>query len=195
MTQRFFQIAFTPTVSELQQETYGRSQAVASETLESDELRPREREFIALRDSFYLGSVGETGWPYVQHRGGPAGFLKVIDAHTLAFADFQGNRQLVTAANTRTDPRVSLFLMDYAGRRRLKILGRTTFVSAADDPELVAAVADPAYDAVIERVAKIHVEAYDWNCPQHITQRFSAAEVDAHVATLRKRIQELETFG
>lgn len=193
MPRRFFELTMTPGVTELQRRTYGRSHAPQEPTGEPDRLTRREVEFLAERDSFYLGTSGEDGHPYVQHRGGPAGFLHVLDDRTLAFADFRGNRQLLSAGNVEHDPRVSLFLMDYPGRRRLKILGRATFLDACDAPALAAQVTHPEYDSIVERVVRIEVEAFDWNCPQHITQRFTAAEVEAVVGPLRERIAELET--
>ncbi|MFL6710959.1 MAG: pyridoxamine 5'-phosphate oxidase family protein, partial [Massilia sp.] len=126
---------------------------------------------------FFMASVGETGWPYVQHRGGPRGFLKVIDAATLAFADFRGNGQYVSTGNLDNDGRTMLILMDFARRIRLKIWGRAKMVDAKDDAELVAKVKMDGYRARVERVCVITVEALDFNCPQHIVQRFSQDEL------------------
>jgi predicted pyridoxine 5'-phosphate oxidase superfamily flavin-nucleotide-binding protein len=154
-------------------------------------LGPREAAFIALRDSFYMASVSETGWPYVQHRGGPPGFLRVLDDRTLGFADFKGNRQYVSVGNLSGDDRVSLIFMDYAKRTRLKLLGRAQRVEL-NQVELLAKLALPGYPAQLERGFLIRVEAFDWNCPQHITPRFTAAEVEAATAPLRQRIAELE---
>ena len=157
-------------------------------------LGPQEAYFLAAADSSFLASVGETGWPYVQHRGGPAGFLKVVSPTRIAYADFRGNRQYVSTGNVSRDGRVSLIVMDYAHRQRLKLLGRMRFESVADaDPELVRAVELPDYRARVERVAVIDVEAFDWNCPQHITQRFTAEEVAAASRPLHERIDELES--
>jgi predicted pyridoxine 5'-phosphate oxidase superfamily flavin-nucleotide-binding protein len=144
------------------------------------ELGAREAAFVAARDSFYLATVSETGWPYLQHRGGPPGFLKVVDPSTLAFADFGGNRQFVSVGNAATNDRVSLFLMDYAHQMRLKVLGRMRMFDLGEaPPEVVFEVELPGYPARIERVAIIEVAAFDWNCPQHITPRFTAAELAA----------------
>jgi predicted pyridoxine 5'-phosphate oxidase superfamily flavin-nucleotide-binding protein len=144
------------------------------------ELGAREAAFVAARDSFYLATVSETGWPYLQHRGGPPGFLKVIGPSTLAFADFGGNRQFVSVGNAATNDRVSLFLMDYAHQLRLKVLGRMRMFDLGEaPPEVVFEVELPGYPARIERVAIIEVAAFDWNCPQHITPRFTAAELAA----------------
>jgi predicted pyridoxine 5'-phosphate oxidase superfamily flavin-nucleotide-binding protein len=157
-------------------------------------LGPRESEFLAAADSFYLGTVGETGWPYVQHRGGPAGFLKVRSATQLAFADFRGNLQYVSAGNVAHDDRAALFVMDYVNRERLKLLGHMRFVDVRDaDPELVAAVTLPGYRAKVERVATFDIAAFDWNCPQHITQRFTLQQVEAATQKLRDRISALES--
>jgi predicted pyridoxine 5'-phosphate oxidase superfamily flavin-nucleotide-binding protein len=128
----------------------------------------------------------------VQHRGGPKGFLRVLDGRTLAFADFRGNRQLLTAGNVAADPRVSLFLMDYPGRRRLKVLGRATFLARDDATDLAARVAVTGTRARVERVVRIDVEAFDWNCPQNITPRFTAEEVEDVTESLRARVAELE---
>ncbi len=155
----------------------------------NDRLGPAEAAFITARDGFYLGSVTETGWPYVQFRGGPKGFLQVLDETTFGFADFRGNRQQLTAGNVSIDDRVSLFLMDYARRRRLKILGRLRFV---DDPERIARLQVPGYAARVQRAALVEIAAFDWNCPQHIPVRFTEAEVSAAAAPLHARIAELD---
>jgi predicted pyridoxine 5'-phosphate oxidase superfamily flavin-nucleotide-binding protein len=157
------------------------------------ELTDREAAFVAARDSFYLATVSETGWPYVQHRGGTPGFLKVIDSRTLAFADFGGNRQFVSVGNAAANDRVALLLMDYGQQLRLKLLGRMRMHDLGDaPPELVFEVELPDYRARIERVAVITVEAFDWNCPQHITPRFTEAEVRKSVQSLLDRIAALE---
>jgi predicted pyridoxine 5'-phosphate oxidase superfamily flavin-nucleotide-binding protein len=169
----FGEIAFTPAVRALQardgsREVYARMEhnAGPDEGLSAD-----EAEFLGRADSFYLATVSETGWPYVQHRGGPQGFLKVLSPTRLAFADFRGNRQLVSVGNASHNDRASLIVVDYANRLRLKIFGRLRFQDLAADPALAQAVALPGYRARPERVAIIDVEAFDWNCPQHITPR------------------------
>lgn len=159
---------------------------------EFDRFTPNEVAFIAARDSFYMASVSETGWPYVQHRGGPAGFLKVIDDRTLAFADYRGNRQYISLGNLSADSRVSLILMDYAGRQRLKVYARVEVVATDADPELAAKVATPGYRAAPERIMVLRLEAFDWNCPQHITPRFTQAEISVAVQPLHRRIEALE---
>jgi len=191
MPRRFLDLVVTPSVAREQRRAYGVAHAVGDDAA-PEPLGPDEAAFLAARDSFYLASVSETGWPYVQHRGGPRGFLRVLDPLTLAFADVRGNRQLVTAGNVAHDSRVALLLMDYPARRRLKILGRATFTDAARDPALAASLARADGRARVERVVRIAVEAWDWNCPQHITPRYTVDEVEALVAPLRAKIVELE---
>jgi predicted pyridoxine 5'-phosphate oxidase superfamily flavin-nucleotide-binding protein len=166
---------------------YARSEGEAG----SAELGAEEVDFIARRDTFYLASVSETGWPYVQHRGGPAGFLKVLSSTSLGFADYRGNRQYVSVGNLLKNDRVAVILMDYPNRARLKILGHARVV-AADESELLDTLKTPDYRARVERGMVIEVAAYDWNCPQHITPRFTEAEVETAVAPLRRRLAELE---
>jgi predicted pyridoxine 5'-phosphate oxidase superfamily flavin-nucleotide-binding protein len=163
---------------------------------EMDRLTPREIDFIAERDSFYMASVSEDGWPYVQHRGGPAGFLRHIAGNRIGFVDYVGNRQYLSTANLAADDRVSLFLMDYPNRRRLKLIGHA---HASDDPADVAALMAPDYPAQAERAFLIDVIGFDWNCPQHITPRFTEAEIRRgtqplidEIQQLRARVAELE---
>lgn len=157
-----------------------------------DRFDDRERAFIADRDSFYIASTSETGWPYVQHRGGPRGFLKVLDDRTLAFADYRGNRQYLSLGNINADGRVCLFLMDYARRARLKVFAKAEALAPETDPALTAAVAVPGYKAVIERVFRLTLEAFDWNCSQHITPRFTEEEIAIAVAPLQERLARAE---
>lgn len=193
---RFAEIAFTPAVQALQtldgsRKQYARVQAEAGPNAQ---LGTREAAFLSRADSFYLATVSETGWPYVQHRGGPRGFLKVISPTRLGFADFRGNRQFISAGNVARDDRAALIIVDYARRERLKLLGHLRFTAIADaDPALVQSLALPAYPARMERIASFDVEAFDWNCPQHITERFTLEEVERAAAPLRERIAELET--
>lgn len=161
-----------------------------------DVLTDREIEFIAARDSFYMASVSEDGWPYIQHRGGPAGFLRRIAGNRIGFADYRGNRQYLSAANLAADDRVSLFLMDYPNRRRLKLIGHA---HGSDDPAEVASLMVPDYAAVPERAFVIDVTGFDWNCPQHILPRFNEAEIRRATQPLldeldrmRARVAELE---
>jgi predicted pyridoxine 5'-phosphate oxidase superfamily flavin-nucleotide-binding protein len=194
MAHQFLNTFLTEPVLGQQEASYGRSQRVPP-TAASDELGAGEAEFIGQRDSFYIASVNPDGWPYIQHRGGPAGFLKVLDAHTLAFADFSGNRQLLTAGHVTANDRVALFLMDYPNRERLKIIGHAEVMAAQADPALAAALAPSGASArTVERVFKIRVTGFDWNCPKYITPRFTAEQVSAAVAPLHRRIAELETL-
>jgi predicted pyridoxine 5'-phosphate oxidase superfamily flavin-nucleotide-binding protein len=157
-----------------------------------DAFTPNEAAFIAARDSFYMATVSESGWPYVQHRGGPAGFLRVLDETTLAFAEYRGNRQYISVGNLAADDRAALILVDYAGRQRLKIYAHVEALDADADPALAGRVADPGYRAKVERIIRLRLVAFDWNCPQHITPRFTEAEIAAAVAPLRERLAMLE---
>jgi predicted pyridoxine 5'-phosphate oxidase superfamily flavin-nucleotide-binding protein len=179
MGHKFAEIAFTPNVKAIQEALGSRRSYARMEAGEDSHhaLGPREAAFIAERDSFYLATVSETGWPYVQHRGGPKGFVRVLDDETLGFADFRGNRQYVSVGNLVADDRVSLFFMDYPNRTRLKLLGHAREV-APDEAEILEALALPDYDARVERGILIRVEAFDWNCPQHITPRFTVEEIE-----------------
>ena len=179
MTRAFFDIAFTENVKGLQARMGSRDACDLGDLAPAGEpaLGAHEIAFIGARDSFYLGTVGETGWPYVQHRGGPAGFLKVLDARTIGFADFTGNRQYLSAGNLAGDGRVSLFLMDYPNQARLKILGRARVVDEEGEPELLARLDNPRYRARVERGVVIRVAGFDWNCPKHITPRYTEEEV------------------
>jgi predicted pyridoxine 5'-phosphate oxidase superfamily flavin-nucleotide-binding protein len=159
---------------------------------EFDRFTTNEGQFIAARDSFYMATVSETGWPYIQHRGGPAGFLKLIDDRTLAFADYRGNRQYISVGNLAANDRVALILMDYAGRRRLKIYAHVEAVALDADPALVERVVDPGYKAKPERVLLLHLASFDWNCPQHITPRFTEAEIGQALAPLHDRLADLQ---
>jgi predicted pyridoxine 5'-phosphate oxidase superfamily flavin-nucleotide-binding protein len=179
MTHRFAELTFTPSVRATQDHYGSRAQ---NERLQcnfgpNDQLSARETDFIAQRDTFYLATVSESGWPYVQHRGGPPGFLRVLGPKQLGYADFRGNAQLISVGNLSNGDRCSLILMDYPNRRRLKILGHMRVEDARSvASEKLAQVEMPNYRARIERVAFIDVAAFDWNCPQHITRRYSDAE-------------------
>ena len=186
MAHKFAEIAFTRTVKQVQEDMGSRSGYASIETGPDRNhlLRDRERTFIEARDSFYIASVSETGWPYIQHRGGPAGFLKVIDQSTIGFADYSGNRQYVTTGNVLNNDRVALFLMDYPNRRRLKLLGRMALVGP-DQPSILDELQDASYDAEVEKGMIIRVEAFDWNCPQHITPRYTRVEVETLLESMR----------
>ncbi len=191
MSSRFLDLTTTPAVAREQLRYYGRAHVVSGTGEPREPLGAIEREFIAARDSFYLATVTETGWPYVQHRGGPPGFLKVLDADRLAFGDVRGNRQMLSTGNLAANDRVCLFLIDYPQRSRLKVMGHATVTPAEDDPELAARVATPGLPAP-ERLITIQVVTHDWNCPKYITPRYTKAEVDELVQPLRARIAELE---
>lgn len=158
----------------------------------SDRFTEAETGFIAERDSAYMASVAENGWPYVQHRGGPPGFLRVLDETTLGFADFRGNRQHISLGNLMADGRVALILMDYPHRRRLKILGHARIVDAGADPALAERLTVAGYRARVERAILIRLQAFDWNCPQHITPRLTEAELHVALAPVQRHIAELE---
>ncbi len=187
----FHKIAFTPNVRAVQSEFGTRSIYERSESAKEvrAELTGAEFDFIEQRDGFYLATAGETGWPYVQYRGGPRGFLKVIDARTIGYADFRGNRQYISVGNLKGNDKAALFLMDYANRRRLKILARAR---VDDDPELIRSLRHEDYKAKIERAVILDVEAFDWNCPQHITPRYTMDEVEAMVRPVYEHIEKLE---
>jgi predicted pyridoxine 5'-phosphate oxidase superfamily flavin-nucleotide-binding protein len=193
MSYGFLDIAITPSVRAAQA-AMGADQAWTDFKghREFDRFRAEEAAFIAERDSFYMASVSETGWPYVQHRGGPRGFLKMVDDRTLAFADYRGNRQYISTGNLQADGRVSLILMDYAQRARLKIFAHAEIVAPEADPELAALVTVPGYKAKMERIFRLRLDAFDWNCPQHITPRFTEEEIAAAVQPLRERLAALE---
>ena len=192
MARNFLATLLSPPALREQERYYGRSRPVTPDG-PGDPLGEREAEFIAARDSFYMATVGEAGWPYVQHRGGPAGFLHVVTPTRLAFADYGGNRQLLTAGNLAVDDRVSLFLMDYAHRRRLKILGHARVADVREHPELRDGLVVED-GAEVERVVVIEVVSFDWNCPQHITERFTRAEIEAAVEPLYREIDRLRAL-
>jgi hypothetical protein len=195
MARAFARIAFTPNVKAAQARMGSRDAYRTAESGDAEvvELGPGEIEFIGARDSFYQGTVGENGWPYVQHRGGPAGFLKVLGPTTLGYADFSGNRQYISVGNLDGDDRVSLFLMDYPGQRRLKIWGRARLVDEDKEPALVARLESADYRARVERGVIITVEAFDWNCPKYITPRFTEREVRDLIGGWRREAEPVET--
>ncbi len=192
MAQVVSDIAFTPAVKAQQEKRGSRAGYVRMEQKRGwqDRVTPELAAFIGERDSFYLATANGAGQPYIQHRGGPKGFLKVLDERTLGFADFGGNKQYITLGNLTENDQAYLFLMDYAGRRRIKLWGRARFMD--DDPELLARLADPAYPAGPERAILFEITAWDVNCPQHITPRFDETQVAAMIAPLQARIDELE---
>ncbi|KAB2661657.1 MAG: pyridoxamine 5'-phosphate oxidase family protein [Verrucomicrobia bacterium] len=191
MAERYLQTVLTPSVLAAQERYHGRRAAVGPAP-GHDPLTDEERIFIEARDSFYMATVTETGWPYVQHRGGSRGFLRVVGPTQLAFADYKGNRQMLSTGNLAANDRVALFLMDYPRRERLKILGHARVEDARRHPELVLRFAEPEARGIVERLFFIEVLSFDWNCPKYIAPRFSAAEMEEAVAPLKRRIAELE---
>jgi uncharacterized protein len=191
MTRAFARIAFTESVKEAQRHNGARAngERLESHPATRDALTPELVRYIAERDSFFMATASREGWPYVQHRGGPPGFLRVLDERTLAFADFSGNRQYLSVGNLAENDRVHLFLMDWAHARRLKIWGRAEVV---EDPALISELMPAGYDAKPERAIRIHVAAWDMNCNQHITPRFSERELAPGFDALARRIALLE---
>jgi predicted pyridoxine 5'-phosphate oxidase superfamily flavin-nucleotide-binding protein len=197
VTHRFYDLAFTPAVQAEQarrgsRAAYAAASADAEDGESADAFGEREAAFIAARDSFYLASVSETGWPYVQHRGGPVGFVRRLDDTTLGWAEYRGNRQYVSAGNTAANDRVAMIFMDYPHRQRLKVLGHLHAFEAGSRPDLTPRLGVANYKARVERFVLVTVEAFDWNCPQHITPRYTLAEIEELVAPLHARIAELE---
>ena len=196
MPRNFGSLVFTPLVKALQEQHGSRRQYARLEAYDSSpgRLGPEESAFIADRDTFYMATLGSTGWPYIQHRGGPKGFLKVIDESTIAFADFLGNKQYISTGNLLSDNRAALILMDYPRQLRLKILGRVEIFEGdqAHTNDWIGKVRDPQYKATVERVYVIRVEAFDWNCQQHIIPMYTAEEIREALAPAEKRMHELE---
>ena len=190
----FGSLVFTPLVKKLQERYGSRRQYERMENsgATQDLLTEFETEFLAQRDSFYMATTGATGWPYVQHRGGPKGFLKVIDDRTLAFGDLRGNKQYISTGNLLTDDRVAIIMVDYPRQARLKILGRAEIFEGEKAEGWLDKVRMRGEKTPIERVFVIHVEAYDWNCPQHITPRYSVEELRDGMKDVEQRIQRLE---
>ncbi len=192
MTPYVSDIAFTPAVKAFQERLGSRGGYARMEEKRGwrDRVTPDLAAFLSLRDSFYMATATADGQPYIQHRGGPPGFLKVLDDKTLAFADFSGNRQYITAGNLDENDQAYIFLMDYPNRRRIKIWGTSRLVE--DDPALVETLLEPGYKGKPERAILFNVEAWDVNCPQHITPRYTDDEILALVSPLKLRIAELE---
>ena len=196
MARKFAEITFTPSVKAAQSRYGSRARNERFEEGEGTDniIGPAEAAFIEARDGFYQATVSETGWPYVQFRGGPVGFLKVLDEHTIGYADFRGNVQYLSVGNLNTNDRIALILMDYPNRRRLKIWARVKIVHFDEDPDLVARLEVPTYRARVERAVVLTIEAMDWNCPQHITPRFTERDVADMIIPLKKRLMELENI-
>ena len=191
MPAKFYELTFTESVREAQARYYGQARRMEG-VRPPDALTESEAAFIRDRDSFYMATINEQGWPYLQHRGGPKGFLHVLGPNTLAFADFSGNRQMISTGNVQAVDRVSLFLMDYAHQARLKILGHARVEAAEDTPEWVERLTEPEQRGLVERIFFIEVVAFDWNCPKFITPRFTGPEIAKATAPLHARIAELE---
>ncbi|PWL39317.1 pyridoxamine 5'-phosphate oxidase [Flagellimonas aquimarina] len=189
----YAKLAFTDTIKEVQKKEGSRN---AYERMEQmilpDGLSFREMSFIKERDSFYIASMGENGFPYIQHRGGPKGFLKFIDVKTLAFLDFTGNKQYITTGNVQTHKKVSLILMDYANRARLKIYAEAEVVSLNERPDLREKLELEDYKYKAERMFVFHIKAFDWNCPQHITPRYTIGEISEMAKEREDYIQNME---
>ena len=192
MPYHFLEVAVTPSVRAAQADMGVEQIWLGEHDRPSDALTENEIAFIGMRDSFYIASVSETGWPYVQHRGGRTGFLKVVDPQTLAFADYRGNRQYISAGNFAANDRACLFLMDYVRRTRLKVYAHVERLTLDADQALTDLVSDPTYKGRAERIFKLRLEAFDWNCPQHIIPRYTEQQVEQAVAPLRQRLQQLE---
>jgi uncharacterized protein len=192
MTHRYQELLFSPAVRAAQAALgstgYPERPAIGT----ADRLTEDEAAFITARDSFYMATNGADGWPYLQHRGGPAGFVHVLDPGTLAFVEFRGNRQYISLGNLAVNQRASLFFMDYANRARLKLLGQVRPAPLSEAPELVAALPDEKLRARAERLMLIDVQAFEWNCPQYIEPRFTTADVTPAITRLQTRIAELE---
>ena len=197
MTHKFADLAFTNGVKALQVQAGSRASYARMEggPVTHDRLGDAEAAFITGRNSFYMATVSETGWPYVQHRGGPTGFVRVLDDRRIGFADFRGNRQYVSTGNLGHDDRISMIFVDYPNRQRLKILGRAAVVGPDHDPDhdiVLQQLNMPDYRARVERGIIIQVDAFDWNCPQHITPRYAADELDMITTPLLDKIAHLE---
>lgn len=193
MAKNYATLAFTDAVKALQ-ELHGsrRTYARVAESRHNNGLSEQEIVFITERDSFYLSSIGENGYPYIQHRGGPAGFIKVLDANTLGIVDFEGNKQYISVGNLQTHPQVSLIMVDYPRQARLKLYANASIVELKDNPELFKQLDPSAYPHRPERMMLFHIQAYDWNCPQHITPRYTLAEIQEALAPQQAYLESLE---
>ena len=193
MADHYRHTMLTPSVLEAEEHYYGKSQQPLPQEPQKDALTEEEKIFIESRDSFYMATITEGGWPYVQHRGGPVGFARVLGPLQIGFADYGGNRQLISVGSLAVNDRVSLFFMDYPRRERLKIIGHAHVLDAREHPQIADQLAPPQGHATkAERIMLIDVVAFDWNCPKFITPRYTDAEVSTLVAPLKARIAELE---
>jgi predicted pyridoxine 5'-phosphate oxidase superfamily flavin-nucleotide-binding protein len=193
MAKNFGAIAYSDAVKEMQEKLGSRSTYARMERdTYVDGLTDNEVDFIGQRDSFYMASIGENGFPYIQHRGGPKGFLKVLDPKRIGFIDFKGNMQYITVGNLATNNNVALIMVDYPARARLKIYAKAEIVELKDNPTLYDLLYLNEYKFKPERMMILNIEAYDWNCPQHIIPRYSAEEIEQAFAPQRKRMAQLE---
>ena len=192
MTARYRDLLFSPAVRAAQAAQGSTGYPVEPPTTAPDRLTENEADFITARDSFYMATNGADGWPYLQHRGSPPGFVHVLDPGTLAFVEFRGNRQYISLGNLADNAKASLFFMDYVNRARLKLLGRIRAAALDEAPQVLAALTDPKLRARAERVLIVTVEAFDWNCPQYIEPRFTAADIAPALTRLHNRIDDLE---
>lgn len=195
MSKRFYDHLFTGAVQAMQAENgalglYARQ--MAGEAPANDRLGEKEAQFISLRDGFYQATVSESGWPYVQFRGGPRGFLKVLDEKTIAYADFRGNRQYISTGNLSHDDRIAMILVDYPNSARIKILGRAKLVEMADDPDLMERLQDQSYKGRPERAVVVTVEGFDWNCPQHLPVRLTMEEMQPILAPFQQEMAQMK---
>ena len=194
MSHKFFDLTFTESVKAAQEKYGSRRNYTRFEGGKPDfyGLTDAEQDFIETRDGFYLATVSENGQPYIQFRGGAKGFLKVLDDETLGFADFRGNLQYISIGNLGANDKAALFLMDYASQTRLKILVTVEVIDARNKSEIVEKLAVADYKAKIERAMILHVEAFDWNCPQHITPRYTMDEIEQMIVPMSEHIAKLE---
>jgi len=193
MAKNFAALAFTDAVKAMQEKQGSRtSYARMERDTYVDGLTENETEFIAQRDSFYMASFGENNFPYIQHRGGPKGFVKVLDAKRIGFIDFRGNMQYISVGNITTNNNVALIMVDYPSRTRLKILAKAEIVELKDDPALYDILDLSGYKFKPERMMVFNIEAYDWNCPQHITPRYTVEDIEEALADQREHITNLE---
>jgi uncharacterized protein len=192
MADKFMQTVLTPAVLEAEKQYYGRTYPSFDDAPETDALRDQEIEFIETRDSFYMATITENDWPYVQHRGGPFGFVRVLGPQQIGFADYGGNRQMISVGSISKQDRVALFMMDYPQRERVKILGHAKVNDAREHPELVEKVTPPGgHAAKVERVFIIDILSYDWNCPKFITPRYAAAPLHQRIAEQEAKLKAL----
>ena len=193
MADKFMQTVLTPSVLDAERHYYGNTYPSFDSAPETDALRDQEIEFIETRDSFYIATITENDWPYVQHRGGPIGFVRVLGSNQIGFADYGGNRQMITVGSISKQDRVSLFMIDYPKRQRVKILGHAKVFDAREHPDLIEKVQPPSgHAAKVERIFIIDILSYDWNCPKFITPRFTETDIKNSAAPLHRRIAELE---